>query len=101
MSDGISAGWYPDPDDDGASVRYWDGRTWTEQTRPADRDPEIPAGWYADPDDGGDQQANPCEGQCGAPAHAASLRGYNAKGSAKGSATDDAAAASEPSAPPA
>ncbi len=53
MSEGISAGWYPDPDDEGTSVRYWDGRAWTEQTRPADRDPEIPAGWYVDPDDGG------------------------------------------------
>jgi hypothetical protein len=31
----VPAGWYPDPDDHGASHRYWDGEDWTEQTRPA------------------------------------------------------------------
>jgi hypothetical protein len=51
MSEAIAAGWYPDPDDGGASDRYWDGRDWTEQTRPAE--PDVPAGWYPDPDDGG------------------------------------------------
>jgi hypothetical protein len=53
MSEAIAAGWYPDPDDGGESVRYWDGRDWTEHTRPAEHEPEIAAGWYPDPDDGG------------------------------------------------
>jgi len=30
----IAAGWYPDPDGKPAD-RYWDGQSWTEQTRPA------------------------------------------------------------------
>lgn len=29
----IPAGWYPDPDTDGATARYWDGDDWTERTR--------------------------------------------------------------------
>ena len=33
------AGWYPDPQSP-ASVRYWDGATWTQQTAPA----HTPAG---------------------------------------------------------
>jgi hypothetical protein len=33
MSDHIPAAWYPDPDDDGASERWWDGSDWSETTR--------------------------------------------------------------------
>lgn len=33
----VPAGWYPDPDDNGVSQRYWDGNDWTEQTRPGER----------------------------------------------------------------
>lgn len=29
----MPAGWYPDPDVDGARDRYWDGEDWTEDTR--------------------------------------------------------------------
>ena len=43
-----TAGWYDDPDD--TSIRrWWDGRDWTDQTRP--RAGQIAAGWYADPRD--------------------------------------------------
>jgi hypothetical protein len=56
MSEAIAAGWYPDPDDGGASDRYWDGDGWTEQTRSAEAEPDVPAGWYPDPDDGGISQ---------------------------------------------
>jgi hypothetical protein len=34
VSDEIAAGWYPDPDDNGASQRWWDGTDWSETTRP-------------------------------------------------------------------
>jgi len=37
MSDDVPAGWYPDPDDGGASQRYWDGDDWTERVRSSDR----------------------------------------------------------------
>jgi len=33
MSDNIQSGWYPDPDGK-PSEKYWDGSSWTEQTRP-------------------------------------------------------------------
>ncbi len=56
MSEAVADGWYPDPDDPGASFRYWDGTDWTEHTRPVDPEPEIAAGWYPDPDDGGRSQ---------------------------------------------
>ena len=56
MSEAIAAGWYPDPDDGGASERYWDGTDWTDHTRPADPEPDIEAGWYPNPDDGGISQ---------------------------------------------
>src|SRR3954447_7421026 len=36
-NDDVPAGWYPDPDDNGASQRYWSGDDWTEQTRPSTR----------------------------------------------------------------
>src|SRR3954470_12360957 len=49
----VPADWYPDPDDDGASERYWDGEAWTELTRPTDLSAQPPPGWYPDPDTGG------------------------------------------------
>jgi hypothetical protein len=33
MSDQIPAAWYPDPDDNGKSERWWDGHDWTDHTR--------------------------------------------------------------------
>lgn len=36
-TDLVPAGWYPDPDDNGTSQRYWDGDTWTNQSRPRER----------------------------------------------------------------
>lgn len=38
----IPAGWYPDPDDDGVSLRWWDGDDWTERTRSASAPQRIP-----------------------------------------------------------
>lgn len=35
MTDQIPAAWYPDPDDDGISERWWDGHDWTDHTRPS------------------------------------------------------------------
>jgi hypothetical protein len=29
----IPPGWYPDPDTDGATARFWDGNDWTDRTR--------------------------------------------------------------------
>lgn len=43
-----TAGWYDDPDDDTVR-RWWDGRDWTDHTRP--RAEDIAPGWYADPRD--------------------------------------------------
>ncbi|MER6302094.1 DUF2510 domain-containing protein [Kitasatospora sp. NPDC001539] len=49
MSEQIPAGWYPDPKDttsDPRPQRWWDGRGWTADTRPAPSDapqPEAPA----------------------------------------------------------
>lgn len=40
----VPAGWYPDPDDNGASQRYWDGDKWTEQTRFTNRPRPAPQG---------------------------------------------------------
>ncbi|MFF3482951.1 DUF2510 domain-containing protein [Streptomyces sp. NPDC002701] len=39
MTQATPPGWYPDPgqtSDGPATQRWWDGRTWTDQTRPAD-----------------------------------------------------------------
>ncbi len=43
-NDGVPADWYPNPDDQGASQRYWDGKGWTEQTRAANRPRPAPQG---------------------------------------------------------
>ena len=40
--DDVPRGWYPDPDDNGASQRYWDGNNWTEQTRSINRPRPTP-----------------------------------------------------------
>ena len=45
MTDGVPAGFYPDPDDKEIQ-RYWDGNTWTNvRQRP---EPHIADGWYPD-----------------------------------------------------
>src|SRR5687767_350206 len=41
----ITAGWYPDPRAE-ATLRYWDGSSWSSLTRSA----PLP-GWYPDPKD--------------------------------------------------
>lgn len=41
-NDNVPAGWYPDPDDGGASQRFWDGAKWTEQTRFSERPRPTP-----------------------------------------------------------
>ena len=47
---------YPDPYSPSPNERYWDGTTWTEQTRgpgAAASQPAVPArppGWFPDPD---------------------------------------------------
>lgn len=38
---GPPAGWYPDSRD-GGELRYWDGRMWTDHTRPAGEEPPPP-----------------------------------------------------------
>ncbi|WP_085369859.1 DUF4041 domain-containing protein [Leifsonia sp. NCR5] len=40
-----AADWYENPDDP-TVLRYWDGSTWTDQTRP--KPSAVPAGWYPD-----------------------------------------------------
>jgi hypothetical protein len=40
---GPPAAWYDDPEDD-ASMRYWDGATWTEHRAPKRRDTGEPSG---------------------------------------------------------
>lgn len=42
--DDIPAGWYPDPDDNGISQRWWDGYDWTDHTQrsPAARPKPTP-----------------------------------------------------------
>ncbi|NSL43129.1 DUF2510 domain-containing protein, partial [Streptomyces sp. 8P21H-1] len=39
MTQATPPGWYPDPgqkSDGPATQRWWDGRTWTDRTRPAE-----------------------------------------------------------------
>ncbi|MDQ1034949.1 hypothetical protein QFZ75_001365 [Streptomyces sp. V3I8] len=60
MTQATPPGWYPDPgqtSDGPATQRWWDGRTWTDQTRPA----ESAAAWGppAYPPDAPYQGANP------------------------------------------
>ncbi|MFF2353633.1 DUF2510 domain-containing protein [Kitasatospora sp. NPDC058115] len=57
MSEQIPAGWYPDPKDitsDPRPQRWWDGKGWTANTRPAPSDappPEAPAAGAPGPDE--------------------------------------------------
>ncbi|MFD8785076.1 DUF2510 domain-containing protein [Kitasatospora sp. NPDC059599] len=51
MSEQIPAGWYPDPKDttgDPRPQRWWDGKGWTADTRPAPSDAPEPAAPAAD-----------------------------------------------------
>lgn len=50
MSTMPHAGWYPDPADD-ANIRFWDGSTWTDRTRPkaAPPPPIAQPAWVATP----------------------------------------------------
>ncbi|MET8623397.1 DUF2510 domain-containing protein [Kitasatospora sp. NPDC004669] len=67
MSEQIPAGWYPDPKDttsDPRPQRWWDGRGWTADTRPAPSDapqPEAPAA--AAPGPGTAEQPTVLEGE--------------------------------------
>ncbi|WP_317620448.1 DUF2510 domain-containing protein, partial [Streptomyces sp. CBMA156] len=53
MSEQIPAGWYPDPKDttgDPRPQRWWDGRGWTADTRPAPSDAPAPDARTSVPD---------------------------------------------------
>ncbi|MFI2611810.1 DUF2510 domain-containing protein [Kitasatospora sp. NPDC018619] len=52
MSEQIPAGWYPDPKDttgDPRAQRWWDGKGWTADTRPAPPDAPAPRAPEAEP----------------------------------------------------
>lgn len=71
----VPAGWYPNPDDNGVSERYWDGSGWLEQTRPLNRPapqqtrpaPQQPAQWGQQPQQGYAPQGYGPPGQQGPP----------------------------------
>jgi uncharacterized protein YbjQ (UPF0145 family) len=46
-TEGLPAGWYPDPADADNTVRWWDGQSWGDRTQP--RFLEPPAGAVAAP----------------------------------------------------
>ncbi len=59
MVEGRQPGWYPDPYTPPNGERYWDGTSWTDQTRAPGQvgpppGPAQPVGWYPDP--GGNPQ---------------------------------------------
>ncbi|MEV0226555.1 DUF2510 domain-containing protein [Streptomyces sp. NPDC050704] len=71
MTQATPPGWYPDPgqtSDGPATQRWWDGRTWTDQTRPADSasaawgPPVFPPGAGSYPGDPGVRPGGPRRG---------------------------------------
>ena len=53
-----AAGWYPDPQNT-LSQRYWDGSSWTDQTRPALPSSLVPPPPYLDAHDSGNSSLSP------------------------------------------
>lgn len=52
------ASWYPDPQN-ALSQRYWDGNSWTDQTRPALPSSLVPPPPYLDARDSGNSSLSP------------------------------------------
>lgn len=54
LSKQAGPGWYPDPNQDGGILRYWDGSAWSDKTRSVGVEvaeaPAPAAGWYPDPE---------------------------------------------------
>ncbi|MFE4513184.1 DUF2510 domain-containing protein [Kitasatospora sp. NPDC056783] len=64
MSEQIPAGWYPDPKDttgDPRPQRWWDGRGWTADTRPAPSDAPAPGAAQAEPTAAADPEPGAAE----------------------------------------
>ena len=95
-----AADWYENPDDS-ATLRYWDGSAWTNQTRP--KVATVAAGWYPDAEVPGSQrwwdgtnwtdQRRPTENA--SPSRAAKPIDRLSKGDARQLATDLTAEVSE------